>query len=195
MHVKELKGVEEFLLKVEEAKKFERKQVREGHLSSFNTIIQRLHARPDDKKANIWLKQAEYDMEALDVLLCSGLTQLSGHVCFMANQVAEKALRAGMYALVGLQPYDLITHDLVGFAKKIEANSDADGVTDAASSLNHYLCTRYPNKCVPSHSIPADHYTKTHARQAKSNAEKLLKAIRPLVHVEEAIDNDNMILL
>jgi sacsin len=120
-------------------------------------------------------------MDALQVLFDSDSPKLSAHVCFMANQVAEKALRAGMYALIGLQPLDLMHHDLRGFAEKIEAKSNATGLKEATAFLNHYLDTRYPNRYGPPHKVPANEYEREDAVQAKRHAEKLLQDIRPLV--------------
>ena len=153
-----------------------------GHSSSISEAIETVcEVKPDHQKAEIWLKQTEYDMEALQVLFDSHNERLSGHVCFMANQVAEKVLQAGIYALVGLQPIDLTHHDLRGFTKKIEAESGATGLKEATDFLNHYLDTRYPNRYGASHKVPADVYNRQDAIEAKKHAEKLLKAIGPLV--------------
>ena len=165
-----------------EAKNTEQEKLSKGHSSSINEKIETVCVvKPDDDKAKIWLKQAEYDMEALRVLFASHNERLSGHVCFMANQVAEKVLRAGMYALVGLQPMDLMHHDLIGFAEKIEAKSDATGLKEATNFLHHYLDTRYPNRHGSSHKVPADVFNLQDAIEAKEHAETLLQIVRPLV--------------
>ena len=181
---KEFQEIDNLVHMLVDAQTSEQELFNEGRSSSINeTIESKCQVKPDQSKAKIWLEQAEYDMEALQVLFHSGLPKVSAHVCFMANQVAEKALRAGMYELIGLQPLDLRHHDLEGFAKKIEANSNIDGLKQASASLNHgtYLNTRYPNQYHPSHAVPSNKYTLPHAIQAKENAEKLLGVICTLV--------------
>ena len=179
---KEFRGYKDLVRILIEARKFEQEELNEGHSSSINnTIESKCQVKPDESKARIWLEQADYDMEALQVLFCSGVQKLSAHVCFMANQVAEKALRAGMYALIGLQPFDLMHHDIKSFAETIEAKSGAAGLKEAAASLNHYLDTRYPNRYGSSHAVPSNEYKVRDAIQAKKNAEKLLETIRPLI--------------
>ena len=51
-----------------------------------------------------WLRQATYDYEVLCVIhsQLSSSPRLSGHVCFMAHQIVEKALKGGKYILCGL---------------------------------------------------------------------------------------------
>ena len=179
---REFRGYKDLVRILIEAQKFEQEELNEGRSSSINkTIESECQVNPDELKAKIWLEQAEYDMKALQVLFCSGLPKLSAHVCFMANQVAEKALRAGMYALIGLQPIDLMHHDLKSFAEKIEAKSNVAGLKEAAASLNHYLDTRYPNRYGSSHAVPSNEYELQDAIQAKKNAENLLEAIQPLI--------------
>ena len=179
---KEFEGLNQLVQIIVEAKKIEQETLNKGQSSTIDTAIKsECQVTPDQRKAEVWLEQAQYDMEALQVLFHSGSPKLSAHACFMANQVAEKVLRAGVYALIGLQPLDLKDHDLKGFAEKIEAKSNATGLKKAAESLrNHYLRTRYPNQYSP-HKVPSNEYQQWHAIQAKEHAEKLLRDIRPLV--------------
>ena len=177
----EFQGYKHLVQIVVEAKKTEQEVLSKGQSSTIDKAIEsECQVTPDQQTAKVWLQQAEYDMEALQVLFHSGSPKLSAHACFMANQVAEKILRAGMYALIGLQPFDLMHHDLKGFAEKIEAKSDATGLKEATIFLYHYLDTRYPNRYSP-HKVPCDEYQQRHAIQAKKHAEKLLQDIRPLV--------------
>ena len=141
--------------------------------------------RSDSRKAEIWFRQAEHDLKALHVLFDSSSKELHAHVCFMAHQVAEKALKAGMYQKHGLPSENLEHHKLVGLAKKLEAdNSTAHSLEDMAALLmndryvNYYLDTRYPNRL---DAVPSDNFTGEQASQAKDAAEKIVKIIEQMI--------------
>ena len=53
-------------------------------------------------------------------------TDLSCRVLFLAHEASEKALKAGMYALVGLNPSSLKTHNLVCHAYAISSEKGGD---------------------------------------------------------------------
>ena len=189
---KEFQGLDELVHIVCEAQKSELESFIESHSSSLiDRAMDSCQMKPDQSKAKIWLEQAEYDLKALHVLVDSRSSpqELNAHVCFMGNQVAEKALKAGMYTLIGLQQVDLIHHDIMDFAMKIEASSSVDGLTTAAKSLNHgiYLDTRYPNRHGSSHAVPSLQFTRDRAIECKESAEKLLKTIRILVQQNRTV--------
>ncbi len=117
---------------------------------------------PDMPKANVWLQQAIYDVRAMEVMFQESMNkpELSGHVCFLAHQVAEKSLKAGMYAKYGLHPDSLKSHDLIYHANALaDVNSDATELPVKArilQSSDYYLSTRYPNRFGSIHKVPAE---------------------------------------
>ena len=152
-----------------------------------NAIMKR-ESSPDSSKAKVWFKQAKHDLEALNVLFKSSLPNLYAHVCFMANQVAEKALRAGMYELIGLdEMYDLKHHKLICFAQKIEATWKQHKLEEMASWLEvYYVQARYPNQWLDSdksHLVPSEQYTYEDAVKAQHMAVKIVEIIGCLVKI------------
>ena len=148
--------------------------------SSHDNALQVL---PEPETAKVWLKQAEYDLLAVQNLLkqSSHEKHICAHVCFLAHQVAEKALKAGMYEKFGLHPSVLRWHQLVGHAKAIEQHfSSTSGLQALASTLEtYYLKTRYPNLYYPP-SIPSSYYDLQRAEQAEQTARMILEIIQSI---------------
>ena len=141
--------------------------------------------KPDQTTAAVWIKQAEADLKALQVLQdrTNHLPQVCAHVCFLAHEVAEKALKAGMYAVCGLHPESLRYHDLDGHAGALEQEKPAltIGLRVYASSLrDHYLKSRFPNQYHPP-TAPSDVYTQDQARDAKQKAQKIFDMVTEVV--------------
>ena len=70
-------------------------------------------------------------------------------VLFLAHEVCEKALKAGMYALVGLNPSSLKTHELVSHANAISSQKGDEWtqLPQLVSPMEHYyLDARFPNR-------------------------------------------------
>ena len=111
-------------------------------------------------EARQWVRQAVVDCKALEALLTNAQSddELSSHVCFMAHQVAEKALKGGMYATCGLGENSLKSHNISPLGHAIEAVRPvkACGLPDLTSPLEpYYFDTRSPNQChVRSISLP-----------------------------------------
>lgn len=131
-----------------------------------------------------WLRQAKIDKEAVLVMFESVKNDcyyLSGHVCFLANQVVEKALKAGMYAICG-EP-DLTKHYLVPMASNLRQKNPSiipyDFVNQSKVLETYYINTRYPNTC-PKTLIPADMYTLEDAGIAVQIAKYILDVIDKL---------------
>ena len=131
-----------------------------------------------------WLRQAKIDKEAVLVMFESVKNDcyyLSGHVCFLANQVVEKALKAGMYAICG-EP-DLTKHYLVPMASNLRLKNPSiiphDFVNQSKVMEKYYINTRYPNTC-PKTLIPADMYTLEDAGIAVQIAKYILDVIDKL---------------
>ena len=135
---------------------------------------------PEPEEAKRWLRQAEADF--------SSLLSLGNHydcACFMAHQVAEKALKAGMYAICGLSQENLTHHQLSGHAWNLSLERPAltDGLSTLTCSLeSFYLDTRYPNRHAGPTTIPSDVFTSEQAREARESAEAILEMMKRLVN-------------
>ena len=139
----------------------------------------------DVSKATVWLQQAEVDMKVLKTILVNIDTSPdhAGHICFLAHEVAEKALKAGKYATCGLHSQSLRNHELVGHAgalEQLEPQLTIGLHTSARALSNYYIETRFPNHYSPP-SVPADHFTPDQARNAHRNAEGILQMMRNVV--------------
>ena len=143
--------------------------------------------QPDQQEGERWVKQAEVDFRTLMVLLnrTSTSQEISGSVCFMAHEVAEKALKGGMYAKCGLGEKSLKSHNLTPLAYALQANepSSTQGLAGYTTPLeDYYLDTRFPDQYPGSTMIPADNYSPEDAQQAKENAEDILDMMKTLVN-------------
>ena len=134
---------------------------------------------PKPEEGRRWVRQAETDFK----VLCNIHTAASnimgyGHVCFMAHQVAEKALKGGVYAMCGARGVSLISHNITCYAYALQTETtEASGLSEHSSPLErHYLDTRYPNRWPT--GAPYEHYTSQDADSAKEHAEALLDIIR-----------------
>ncbi len=77
--------------------------------------------KPDEGKR--WLKQAEANFDSLRTLFdnARNKSQLCGDVCFIAHQVAEKALKGGKYFVCGLDDNALTTHNISTHAHGLQS--------------------------------------------------------------------------
>ena len=158
-----------------------------GRSSSYRPPFDRedFQIRGNPVEGKRWLRQAEVDFETLQVL-CDELDEepnVSCTVCFMAHQVAEKALKAGKYYVCGLSEDARKTTDLTTHANGLqhERPRETYGLASHTSALqNYYSSTRYPH-CWEVPTIPADHFTPEQAREAKKNAEAVLEIIKRIV--------------
>ena len=146
--------------------------------------------RPMQTTAAVWIRQAEADLEALRLLLArtDRHPQVCAHVCFLAHEVAEKALKAGMYAVCGLHPESLRYHELDGHAGALEQERPAltvDLGVYARSLRVHYLKTRFPNQ-YSTPTVPSDVYTQDQARDAENKAQKIFDMMTQVVQTERA---------
>ena len=75
-----------------------------------------------------WFKQAIYDQQLLiaiyDQMISLNDTSIAAYVCFLAHQVTEKALKAGMYAFCGLDERD---HVLTRHAYALQTEKKNNG--------------------------------------------------------------------
>ena len=135
-----------------------------------------------------WVKQAEAEFKVLlsnhkHADECSGYF----YVCFMAHQVAEKALKGGVYALCGVDGRTFKDNNLARNALALETIQPEKTSTlssHAISLEDYYLNPRYPS-CWPGYTdIPAEHYTEEDSDQAKEHAEAVLTTVREIMPLE-----------
>ena len=153
------------------------------------------NARDIDKRnpteGRRWVRQAEMDAR----VLCACLSQAKdtdgyAHVCFLGHQVAEKALKGGMYALCGLDVRKLESHQLSDNAhalRTVEPQA-AQHLPDHSCPLEVYhLKTRYPSEWPRYNDVPSDHYHQRDAEDAKKHAEEVLRIVMSIMprHAEE----------
>ena len=154
-------------------------QFRSGHTygwmsPSANTI-----------EAKRWLSQAEGDFEALMILFQQVMSQpdICCNVCFMAHEVAEKALKAGRYATSGMSSDNLKHHEIINHARAImfEKPEITQGLEQLVHPLeSYYLDTRFPNKHQGS-IVPKDVYNAQQATDAQERASKVLHIIQNII--------------
>ena len=136
-------------------------------------------------EAKRWLSQAEGDFEAL-VILCDEVAthpDVCCNVCFMAHEVAEKALKAGRYATTGMSSDNLKHHQLVHHAYAImsERPEVSQGLSSLVTPLEpYYLDTRFPNRHGGS-IVPKSLYHSHDALDAKEKAANILQIIRNII--------------
>ena len=157
-----------------------------GGYSGRSTFRPTFAARPtpQPETGRVWLKQAEADMKALGVVLAKVDMdrELCCHVCFLAHEVAEKALKAGMYTVCGLHPDSLQHHDIISHAGALEQERRhlTAGLQQRARALEkpgYKLKTRFPNQHVPL-AIPAEQFDPDQARKAAAYADEILGMMR-----------------
>ena len=151
--------------------------------SSFNSQWQ--NPCGDSREAKRWLSQAEGDFEALIILHEKVATHpdVCCNVCFMAHEVAEKALKAGRYATSGMDSGSLKNHQLIYHAYAImsERPEIAQGLDQFVTPLeSYYLDTRFPNRH-PGSVVPKSVYNVQHAIDAKEKAFNILRIIRSII--------------
>ncbi|MCX8103538.1 MAG: HEPN domain-containing protein [Candidatus Bipolaricaulota bacterium] len=128
--------------------------------------------REPTEEGRRWLEQAEEDLKWTLHLAREGAYHLA---CFLAQQVAEKALKAFLYA----RGREIVLGHSVERLCREAAQYDAAFATHAqrwALLDGYYVPTRYPNS-LPG-SIPARVYTKEAAEEATRLAEEVVSVVR-----------------
>ena len=119
--------------------------------------------KSDPTEARHWITQAESDLEAM-LLLRQQMhygKRVQCQVLLLAHEVCEKALKAGKYFLVGLNPASLKTHELYPHACAIAGlkSSEWNELPNLVLAVEpYYLKPRYPNQHCPS-VAPVDVYS------------------------------------
>ena len=152
--------------------------------SSFNSgksgIFFNFQTQANEPEAKRWIRQAKSDLKATRHLLSTSDSEVSSQVIFMAHQVMEKALTAGMYALHGLNDiYYTRHHKLVVHAHALSSHKKSLWpLRNLVSSKDeaYYLDTRYPNRHrVP--NAPVDKYTISEAKDLAKRAKEVFDLI------------------
>ena len=123
--------------------------------TGFTPHSSRTYTAPNPRVAKMWILQSKEDLRSVKHLL-SSRDPLYYLVCFQCHQIAEKSLKAALYALSGIADRQLNSHDLVLLAHDLSRLPGAPDVTPQVAKLsNYYEGTRYPNKHVPA-KVPAE---------------------------------------
>lgn len=118
-----------------------------------------------------WLEQAQADRYGAQLLFDGASYHLA---CFVAQQIAEKALKAFLYA----QGEEIVIgHSVEKLARwAVEYDADFSTLREAVAPLDaYYIPTRYPNG-LPD-SIPARVYTRKAAEDTLSMADQVLALV------------------
>lgn len=119
-----------------------------------------------------WLEQAEEDLKWTHHLVREGAYHIA---CFLAQQVAEKALKAFLYAH-GREIVPGHSVERLGREAAQYENAFATHLHRWAILDGYYVPTRYPNS-LPG-SIPAKVYTKEVAEEAAQLASEVVAFVK-----------------
>lgn len=126
-------------------------------------------------EGNRWLEQARRDLDAARTIRAQGLWWIA---CFQAQQAAEKAVKAFLYASGERLVLGHSVAELLKDAAGVDATL-AGYVADGSLLDRFYIPTRYPNG-LPG-GIPADAYSEADAHQAVEKAEIILAAVEQAI--------------
>ena len=163
-----------------------------GRRASGKDDFTSFQSKPSPQEAKRWLKQAHADNKAMRSLKAAMNTErycFACHVIFLAHEVVEKSLKAGMYALVGLNPDSVVNHQLRCHAESIcsqrpegysigEENISLAYIADKISP--YFEKSRYPNNH-QQFLAPVDVYTQEDAEKAAEYAEMVIRFITSIV--------------
>ena len=117
----------------------------------------------------LWLRQAQDDYRFGRAALAG---RFHAQACFIAQQVAEKAVKAVHYKLSG-RP--VIGHSVQALLKRLNARAQVteELVTLGGELDQYYVSTRYPD-ALPG-VVPSDAFSAAQARSALRAASKILR--------------------
>lgn len=120
------------------------------------------------ERSKDWLRQSERDLESAKSQWESGFFEWA---CFIAQQSAEKAVKAVYFYFGGEAWGHSVTQLLKGLEEKIDI---PDELHKHAKFLDKfYIPARYPNGW--SEGIPSDYITDEDVKNAINSAEKILR--------------------
>lgn len=126
------------------------------------------------ERSQDWFRQAKRDLESAKIQLENAFFEWA---CFIAQQAAEKAVKAA-YQKLGAETWGHSVSDLLkGLKEKINVSND---LIDRAKQLDKfYIPARYPNGWVS--GIPAEYINKEDAQNAISNSKKILQFCKSIL--------------
>jgi len=134
-----------------------------------------------------WIKQAEYDYVSLRALMNSSQTdeKMCASTCFMCHEVAEKSLKAGMYAKCGMAgDTTLKNHSVVTPARALVQMGCVINVDDAIFLEHFYSHPRFPY-CYPPPIVPGEKYVSSTAKAAFDAATRIYETVKQMIDDEE----------
>ncbi len=128
--------------------------------------------REPTEEGRRWLEQATEDLKWAHHLVREGAYHIA---CFLAQQVAEKALKAFLYAqgreIVLGHSVERLCREAAQYQGAFATNAQRWALLDG-----YYVPTRYPNS-LPG-SIPARVYSREAAEEAAQLAQEVVDAVR-----------------
>ena len=150
------------------------------------TSDSKINHQKNHEEVICWVKQALKDYKALTRLHTAEEDYYS-YVCFMAHEVAEKALKGAIHALCGLDKSGLSNHELRRHALVLidKGIAPSNLYSRHCEPLEkYYLDTRFPNRW-KSDDIPSSHYTHQQASEAKDHAKAILDVVTIILNQKE----------
>lgn len=131
--------------------------------------------RESEDVAGVWMRQSEHDLDTARYLMRDGRYS---HVCFMAQQVAEKTLKALAYYR---GDSDVVGHTLKALASSLEAPyPELSRLYEVVETLeSYYVPTRYPD-ALP-RGAPFEVYVYDEAEDALYGAELVFNFGRSII--------------
>jgi HEPN domain-containing protein len=137
-------------------------------------------------EARRWFKQPQADRDVVRTLIVAGYHAAA---CFHSQQVAEKALKAILYAVGSRIVLGHSVWDLVRRCAEVDP-ALAQLASDGAFLDQFYIPTRYPNG-LPSPAVPSEMYTVSQAQTALESAERILHLVDEYLHLSGSQDSQS----
>lgn len=134
--------------------------------------------KPDPKEeAQRWLLQADNDLDAARSIMGLGFY---AQACFLAQQAAEKGLKALVYRQGARY---VLGHSIRGLLEQLlEQYPALERSRELASRLDqYYITSRYPNALPEGGLAPFQVFTQGQAQEALDGAEGILREVRQLL--------------
>ena len=154
---------------------------------------------PNRDLALVWYTQALHDKQAMQVLYerararapsvnTAFSVKLHAHVCFLAHQVAEKTLTAGMYLRVGLSDYALLWRNMFCFANALRQALPDDAAAELLEHARYFdygFSTLYPNRC--GNQVPSECFYLKDATKAYERSRKIFEIVRAQIFLYDTL--------